>query len=117
MLSFSSINLVRLLVDLLQGMFSYIWSNNKVCNFFWAELVFLSSNNLSGPLPGAKLSTQANPKKLRGLYLSDNDFTGIIPEQLCGFKSLQALFLDGNDQLAGSIPPCLSQLVNLLIEN
>jgi len=82
-----------------------------------AELVFLSSNNLSGPLPGAKLSAQANPKKLRGLYLSDNHFTGIIPKQLCSFKSLQALFLDGNDQLAESIPPCLSQFVNLSIAN
>jgi len=76
-------------------------------------LVFLSSNNFSGPLPGAKLTAQANSKKLHGLYLSDNLFTGIIPEQLCDFESLKALFLDGNEQLTGSIPPCLSQLVNL----
>jgi len=48
-----------------------------------------------------------------GLYLSDNLFTGIIPEQLCDFESLKALFLDGNEQRTGSIPPCLSQLVNL----
>jgi len=74
------------------------------------EVVFLSSNNFSGPLPGAKLSARANSKRLHGLYLSDNHFTGIIPEQLCGFANLKALFLDGNDQLVGSFPPCLSQL-------
>jgi len=67
-------------------------------------LVFLSSNNFSGPLPGAKLTAQANSKKLHGLYLSDNLFTGIIPEQLCDFESLKALFLDGNDQLTGTTP-------------
>ena len=56
------------------------------------EILFLSSNQLTGSVPGdiANLKGQ-----LRGLYLSDNQLDGEIPAALCELQQLgkQAPFL------------------------
>lgn len=105
---------------------------------FWsiAEVLFLSSNIISGPIP-EYISRLAGT--LEGLYLSDNKLQGAIPTALCSLTELSkcaawevwaneiatvlslshcnsyhvgALFLDTND-LIGEIPPCLDSLTQL----
>jgi hypothetical protein len=56
-----------------------------------AEVLFLSSNNFTGkidPILGGKLS-----ENLRGLYLSDNGFNGILPTELCDLTDLSKSLL------------------------
>jgi hypothetical protein len=50
-----------------------------------AEILFMSSNKFSGSIPpGFKRLSRT----LRGLYLSDNEFQGLIPTDLCQFGGL-----------------------------
>ncbi len=61
----------------------------------------LSGNFLSGPIPpefGALL-------KLTLLSLRFNDLSGPIPEELRNLSALQSLFIEGNENLTGCIPP------------
>ena len=76
-----------------------------------AEIVFLSSNNFTGPIFFTSRSREES--HLKGLYLSDNKFFGPIPMALCHFKSLEAVFLDQNE-FTGGIPPCISKLSELV---
>lgn len=75
-----------------------------------AEILFLSSNKFSGQLVMSQKAEIGSP--LRGLYLSDNQFDGLIPLMLCEFKELEAIFLDENE-LTGNLPTCLSLLDKL----
>jgi hypothetical protein len=70
------------------------------------EMLFLSENQFSGPLP------ELSSKQLRGLYLSDNRLNGPIGSNLCNQTEMRALFLDTN-KLNGTIPSCLGSLLNL----
>lgn len=64
-------------------------SHNNYPFPYTTEILFLSSNKLTGTIPKAisRLS-----RTLRGLYMSDNDFEGTIPTQMCIFNSLGTLF-------------------------
>lgn len=70
--------------------------------------LFLSHNNLSGPLP-AELGSLTG---LRSLYLNGNNLTGAIPPELGGLSSIDWLDLGGN-QLTGSIPSSITALTSL----
>ena len=77
------------------------------------EILFLSSNTFTGPIPTAIGRPSATSGSLlRGLYLSDNMLEGTIPETICYFTKLEALLLDQN-QLTGSVPSCIGTLKNL----
>ncbi|XP_021724713.1 receptor-like protein 12 [Chenopodium quinoa] len=70
----------------------------------WSSLKFLdlSSNRLKGLLPCPSTFTQID-------LVSDNQFTGVIPQRLCSITSLTFLDLSDN-KLSGQIPPCLAKL-------
>jgi len=73
------------------------------------EVLFLSSNLLTGEIPPSVTSAQ---QTLKSLYLSDNKLQGQIPTELCGLYKLEDLFIDTND-FSGSLPTCLGSLSNL----
>ena len=70
--------------------------------------LYLSSNDLTGEIPEEIGSLTS----LKWLYLSSNDLTGEIPEELGALTNLQRLVLSRN-QLTGPIPDEVSNLTNL----
>ena len=72
------------------------------------EALFLSHNQLSGEIP-EELGSLRN---LAGLFLNDNQLSGEIPEELGSLPNLAGLFLH-NNQLSGGIPAELGGLTNL----
>ena len=64
---------------------------------------------MTGTLPDSILGLD---RTLRGLYLSNNQLNGNIPQELCGFGALEALFMDANE-FDGSIPTCFGVLTEL----
>ncbi|CAL5046576.1 unnamed protein product [Urochloa decumbens] len=71
--------------------------------------VSFAGNNFSGPLPAFH-----QLKALKSMYLSDNDFSGAIPDGFFGnLGHLKKLWLDGN-RLNGSIPVSITQATSLL---
>ena len=64
------------------------------------EVLFLSSNQLTGPVPGEIAYMRG---KLRGLYLSDNQFEGDIPEALCKLEQLGMSFEMSDAQCCAKI--------------
>uniref|UniRef100_A0A0D9WMY3 Protein kinase domain-containing protein n=1 Tax=Leersia perrieri TaxID=77586 RepID=A0A0D9WMY3_9ORYZ len=71
--------------------------------------VSFSSNNFSGNLPAIDRLTA-----LKSMYLSDNQFTGVLPDEFFGkLNHLKKLWLDGND-LSGEIPASITQATSLL---
>jgi len=79
----------------------------NILRIFSSEVLFLSSNKLTGVIPSFAGST-----RLRGLYLSDNQIGQAIPSTLCDLTNLEALFLDQN-ALIGAIPSCFGDLTKL----
>ena len=57
----------------------------KLIHPVFAEILFLSSNQLTSSVPGEIVNLQST---LRGLYLSDNLFEGEIPTALCELQHL-----------------------------
>jgi hypothetical protein len=82
----------------------------------FVELLDLSSNKLSGPVPiHIGLSSEiagAQPAAIRGLYLSDNNFNGTISDSICALTNLQALVVAANPQLSGPVPDCASFMLD-----
>ncbi|GLJ08098.1 hypothetical protein SUGI_0081280 [Cryptomeria japonica] len=70
--------------------------------------LYLSSNNLTGYIP----EEIGNFSRLTILYLRDNNIIGQIPKALSCLKNLQLLDLSFN-KFKGIIPPEFSKLVNL----
>lgn len=70
------------------------------------EILFLSSNEFSGPIP------TVGSTSIRGWYMSENRFTGTIPTELCAQSHLEAFFADEN-QLSGTIPTCVGDLQSI----
>jgi hypothetical protein len=80
----------------------------------FVELLDLSSNELTGSVPiniGLSSEIAVSPA-IRGLYLSDNNFNGTIPDSICALINLQALVVAANPQLSGPIPDCEFSLSN-----
>ena len=96
--------------------------------------LYLSDNNLSGPLPpeigdlprvetlwlhGNALTGPIPPEigrlaKVRNLSLADNRFEGPIPAEIGGLASVDSLYLSMNN-LSGPIPPEIGDLDSLLL--
>jgi RHS repeat-associated protein len=95
--------------------------------------LYLSTNSLSGPLPvtlnrlkklkffyamanqlSGDLAMLEDLPALTTLQLSNNQFTGNIPDSFKNFSNLQNLYLNGN-KLTGPIPASLGNLINLQI--
>ncbi|CAN0244153.1 unnamed protein product [Pylaiella littoralis] len=74
--------------------------------------LFLSANNLKGPIP----PELGNLSEVIHLYLGDNGFSGTIPEELGKLTALQRLYLQGNN-LSGPIPPGLGNVTALTVLN
>ncbi|CAN6202201.1 unnamed protein product [Urochloa humidicola] len=71
--------------------------------------VSFAGNNFSGPLPAFH-----QLKALKSMYLSDNRFSGAIPDGFFGnLGHLKKLWLDGN-RLDGPIPASITQATSLL---
>ena len=64
--------------------------------------LYLSSNDLTGEIPEELGSLSG----LRRLYLSSNDLTGEVPEELGALTNLDQLVLSSN-RLTGAIPDAL----------
>ena len=73
------------------------------------RVVDLRNNYFSGVLPSAGL---ARLSKLEFFQLQNNNLTGSIPEELGNIVSLNVLDL-GLNNMSGTIPPSFSALVNL----
>ncbi|KAI4334715.1 hypothetical protein L6164_013428 [Bauhinia variegata] len=72
----------------------------------------LQQNNLGGPLADfVSTSTKCANKSLQHLFLSGNQFTGSVPH-LYRFSSLQTLDL-GDNRLNGTVTESIGQLLNL----
>lgn len=78
------------------------------------EVIDLSNNHLDGSINAATSTSCAYSTRVRILKLSNNFFSGEIPESLGDCSSLQHLFIDGND-LSGTIPKSIFQLQNLSV--
>ncbi|RCV20225.1 hypothetical protein SETIT_4G039100v2 [Setaria italica] len=82
---------------------------NALASFPRLRSVSFARNNFSGPLPAFH-----QLKALKSMYLSNNQFSGSIPEGFFGNLShLKKLWLNGN-QLNGSIPASITQATSLL---
>lgn len=82
---------------------------NSLASFPRLRSISFASNNFSGPLPAFH-----QIKALKSMYLSNNQFTGSIPDDFfVNLSHLKKLWLNDN-QLSGSIPASISQATSLL---
>ena len=72
------------------------------------QVVVLSVNNLTGPIPSGFAACQ----HLRGLNLGGNPFVDVVPTWLAKLPQLTLISIGGNG-LHGSIPSELSNLTKL----
>lgn len=85
------------------------WNSHDQRHFVLAEILYLDSNQFSGPLPGSLL---ASLLILRELYLYDNLLTGTIPDEIGSPVLFRSIYLDGN-QFSGPLPETLRYLRHL----
>ncbi|CAH9116544.1 unnamed protein product, partial [Cuscuta europaea] len=76
-------------------------------SFSSIKIIDLSNNHIGGAIP-SKL-----PLTLEKLFLSDNNFTGNIPDSLSSLHNLSAMSLN-NNHLSGKIPDSFEGLVHLV---
>ncbi|XP_057421856.1 LRR receptor-like serine/threonine-protein kinase GSO1 [Lotus japonicus] len=77
-------------------------------NLPYLDTVDISNNNFSGQIP----ESLSNLTRLRRLGLSRNSFTGEIPSSIGSLSNLEELYLDGNN-LQGTIPGSFNGLKSL----
>ncbi|KAK7307502.1 hypothetical protein VNO77_40630 [Canavalia gladiata] len=77
-------------------------------NLSYLETLDISNNYFSGLIP----DSLSKLTRLRRLSLSSNSFSGEIPSSLCSLSNLQELYLDNNN-LIGTVPQSFNNLVNL----
>ena len=77
-------------------------------NLPYLDILDLSNNFFSGPIP----DSLANLTRLRRLGLSMNSFSGEIPTSISSLTELEELYLD-NNKLEGAIPASFNNLVSL----
>ena len=77
-------------------------------NLPYLDTLDLSNNFFSGPIP----DSLANLTRLRRLGLSMNSFSGEIPTSISSLTELEELYLD-NNKLEGAIPASFNNLVSL----
>ncbi|XP_066371384.1 pollen receptor-like kinase 3 isoform X2 [Miscanthus floridulus] len=82
---------------------------NSLSSFPRLRSISFARNNFSGPLPAFH-----QIKALKSMYLSDNQFSGSIPDDFfANLSHLKKLWLNGN-QLSGYIPASISEATSLL---
>ncbi|XP_061345661.1 probable LRR receptor-like serine/threonine-protein kinase At4g36180 [Gastrolobium bilobum] len=77
-------------------------------NLPYLETLDVSNNNFSGNIP----ESLSNLTRLRRLGLSTNSFSGEIPDSVGSLSNLEELYLDNNN-LQGTIPASFNGLVSL----
>lgn len=76
-------------------------------SFTQLRLLYLGTNNLTGPIPPFD-----GLSSIMELYLNINQLTGPIPASLGGLTTLTKLYID-RLSISGPIPPSLGQLSSL----
>nr|GLL34770.1 protein STRUBBELIG-RECEPTOR FAMILY 3-like [Ipomoea trifida] len=79
---------------------------NNLGSFSSIKKIDLSNNHIGGAIPSNL------PVTLDNLFLSDNEFTGNIPDSLSSLSQLSAMSLN-NNHLTGEIPDSFEGLVHL----
>ncbi|KAJ4907251.1 receptor like protein 24 [Raphanus sativus] len=105
--SFSNLNLLSILSlsnNDLTGSFPLMRNLTKLV------LLDLSNNHFSGTLNSK--STLFELQQLRGLILSNNNFSSSLPSEFGNFKNLEILYLSSNG-FFGQVPPTFSNLTLL----
>ncbi|KAM2043165.1 hypothetical protein ACFX1R_038369 [Malus domestica] len=95
------VNLAR---NYLSGSIPSEWNSTKL------ELLVLSVNNLSGPIPGYLGSITT----LHSLALESNLFSGTLPPELGNLVNLELLYLRANN-LTGELPSALTKMTKLRV--
>ncbi|XVF78378.1 hypothetical protein PTKIN_Ptkin14bG0126900 [Pterospermum kingtungense] len=84
----------------------------NICSLQWLDL---RSNNLGGDVFGfLQNASLCTTYSLEELWLTDNQLTGSVPDDIAKLSSLRALKV-GNNRLNGSISQSIGQLSNLMI--
>ncbi|TKY55867.1 Leucine-rich repeat receptor protein kinase MSP1 [Spatholobus suberectus] len=86
----------------------YAGSLSTTWNLPYLETLDLSNNFFSGQIP----ESLSNLTRLARLGLSKNSFTGPIPSSIGSLSNLQELYLDNNN-LQGTVPVSFNRLRNL----
>ncbi|XP_009351856.2 probable LRR receptor-like serine/threonine-protein kinase At1g07650 [Pyrus x bretschneideri] len=95
------VNLAR---NYLSGSIPRKWNSTKL------ELLVLSVNNISGPIPGYLGSITT----LQSLALESNLFSGALPQELGNLVNLERLYLRANN-LTGELPSALTKMTKLRV--
>ncbi|KAM5560484.1 receptor-like protein 53 [Rosa sericea] len=87
----------------------------SICNASYLQVLDLSNNSFSGKIPEC-LSSRLAVRLLAVLNLRRNNLMGSIPDNFPGNCSLETLDLNGN-QLEGKFPKSLAQCAKLVVLN
>jgi len=117
-LSLSGNNLVGALpaaAGVLPALLQIDFSNNlltslpaTMANMTQLRQVQLQGNPLNMPLPELFSTVFYGWTSLQTLVLSDNGFTGGLPDALCDLTAMQQLTIKNNPQLGGRVPAAAS---------
>ncbi|KAF8021081.1 hypothetical protein BT93_G1492 [Corymbia citriodora subsp. variegata] len=108
--TFCNLQVLRLCYNKFSGRISDIKGNALICGQSNLKIVDVSNNNFSGHLP----NQFGNFKDLEFLDLSWNSISGPIPTSVSQLLSLRKLQLSHN-KLSGNIPKSIGQLSNLKV--
>jgi Leucine-rich repeat (LRR) protein len=120
-------------IDISNNLFTGSLPDGLFASCLSLEMINLNDNMFTGSIPSSLFQSQS----LLSLVLAVNCFSGTVPDSVCNSTSLTQLILDGlhsasvctskaipdlsgsglisNDDVSGSIPPCLWQLPHLSV--